>query len=89
MPIAQESSEVVYNGFTRLELSTAFDMVKSPMGWKCAINKNLPTSMVTPRLVEMILSSIDFYAGGGGQVYYNTPGVVLFSAPGYYELIGS
>ncbi len=89
MTTTPESSELVYNGFTRLELSTAFDMVKSPMGWKCAINKSLPTSVVTPRLVEMILSSIDFYAGGGGQANYEIPGVVLITAPGYYELIGA
>lgn len=84
----------VYKGYTRAELSEAFDRVKNPDNWKLPINVTLPVWLAR-REKTMIEAAVVFYAGccpeftelrdGSGGVIRGT----RVTAAGYYAAVGA
>lgn len=78
----------VHEGFTRLQLSEAFDRVKNPTNWKMPISGMIPASDR-----DVTRAAIIFYAGC--VPVFETPrhkgfaGQLIVTAVGYYSAVGA
>lgn len=72
-------------GYTGWQLHNAFQMVRSPDGWKMPIDTTIDVADI-----DIVDAAISYYTGGGMEVYdADTPDQVEITAPGYYNMIGS
>lgn len=80
-------TEQVYQGFTRAELSDAFDLVKHPDNWKLPIDTVI-CSPLSPRQIEAIKAAVIFYAGCRATVSRSRSRTII-KAAGYYRAVGA
>ena len=73
----------VYDGYTRAQLSEAFDSVKCPANWKSPIDATLLS--VEQDYVRLVDAAIVFYTGSK-PVFEITGQVIRVTAPGYWSL---
>ena len=75
---------VVFDGFTRDELTAAFRLVENPANWKLRINAVVPADADR----QAISSAVIFFAGCLPE-FVKVPGGYRVLAAGYYACIGS
>lgn len=80
-------TEPVHRGFSRAELSVAFDSVKNPQNWKMPINTVLRGTL-TDRQVQTIAAAVEFYAGCKASFIRTAAGTKV-EAVGYYQAVGA
>jgi len=83
--MAELDNEVVSNGFTKKELSEAFDLVVSDSEhWKNPID-----AVIDANKREVVDSAIKFFAGSTAHFSYVNEDELRVQAAGYYADIGS
>ena len=81
-----EQNQVVYNGFTRRQLTEAFNRVENKENWKLPID-----AVVTVNFAELnaIKAAVIFFTGGAAKSKRRLAGVYHITAPGYYNSVGA
>ncbi len=74
----------VFGGYSRNELSPAFDRVRDPKNWKNPIDKVMPPDIDQ----DLVGAAIAFFAGSEAHFEPTAEGIRV-TAPGYYADIGS
>ena len=78
------NAKPIHKGFSRAEMSAAFDAVKNPENWK------MPgTGIIDSDKFDVTAAAVEFYAGGGLQVVKRDGDQTVVTFPGYYALIGA
>lgn len=88
---AECSNVCVHWGYTRAQLSEAFDRVKSPVNWKLPIDAMLP-GRLTPSEKTVIEAAVIFYAGCSATFSCEVHGRgyrTRVQAAGYYAAVGA
>lgn len=76
--LSSEDDQVVHRGFTRDQLSRAFDLVCDPDDWKAEIHTLVP---VEDR--DVTVAAIEFYTGTGVEIGPENQGHVEVYSTGY------
>lgn len=76
---------IVYDGYTREELSAAFDLVKNRAGWKLPVNVLLPPDADR----KLITAAVIFFAGCVPEFITEPGGDLTVTAVGYYAAVGA
>jgi hypothetical protein len=83
-PKVPAKEEIVSGGYTRTQLSSAFDLVKDPKDWKNKIN-----AVVAPDAdTDCITQAVIFFTGSVPSIVKTKNGFNVRAA-GYYMSIGS
>ena len=80
-------TEVVYDGYTREQLSEAFDQVKDLTNWKLPIDHTF-RGFLSESEFRRFDAAIVFYTGSK-PVFELEDGTTRVTAPGYYQSVGA
>ncbi len=80
-----EADMVVYNGYTRRQLTDAFELVKPAENWKMPVDAMVPAG--TSRL--LVTSAIIFFTGSIPSYRAQPDGSLIVVADGYYRAVGA
>lgn len=84
--LTDDMDVVVHEGFTRRQLTEAFNRVENKENWKFPID-----AVVTVNFEElnMIKAAVVFFTGGVAKSRRRLAGVYHITAPGYYNSVGA
>jgi hypothetical protein len=80
-----EEDNPVFGGYTREQLSAAFNLVKNPENWKLPVDAVISAGVST----DLVSSAIAFFAGCPAEFQPAPEGGFRVTAAGYYACIGS
>ena len=82
--VSMDDMVVSTQGYTRKQLSDAFDTIADPSNWKLPV-----TGIIKLDEVDLYNEACLFFTGGGLTVEYIQGDRAAVSGAGYYEIIGS
>ena len=80
-----DDTGIVYDSYTREQLTEAFNLVKPARNWKLAIDANVPADAD----LRLLNSAVVFFTGGIISYDRQADGTIRVTSPGYYAEIGA
>ncbi len=75
----------LYGGYTREQLTEAFDLVQPPDNWKNPIDASVPVGTD----LKVLDAAVTFFTGSTTEFFPQPDGSTRVIAEGYYASIGS